>query len=402
MISKETSRILGGSLMIGGTAIGAGMLGLPIKNGPTGFPLATASLFLVYLFMLASIFLYFENILYMSDKSANLISMTKARLSKPLQYFTWLAYALIHFCAIWAYIAGGGDIISSFLQSAFHISISETKCSLLFAVVLGSLVFTHIHVIDMINRVFMIGLFASFILLFTNITPMVSLEYLTAVDVNHYLLIGIPIAAASYTSHIVLPSLRDYFDNDIKSLNKAIIIGAFLPFLFYIIWEFLILGMVPTSGANSISSIAQHAKPLGELLKVIGQSPYTNLLLVSFQLFALVTSFFGLALSRRDFFRDGLKLDNSLRSRSIASLIVLLPPLVLALTFPDGFKKAIDYIGSFAMICFVVVPVIMAWKARYIDYVETEVKLPGGKPALIIMGIIGTAIMVIGLFYAGS
>ena len=46
--------------------------------------------------------------------------------------------------------------------------------------------------------------------------------------------------------------------------------------------------------------------------------------------------------------------------------------------------------------------VIMAWKARYIDYVETEVKLPGGKPALIIMGIIGTAIMVIGLFYAGS
>ncbi len=385
--------------MIGGTAIGAGMLGLPIKNGPTGFPLAILSLFSVYLFMLASIFLYFENVLYMNDQSANLISMTKARLNKPLQYLTWLSYSIIHFSAIWAYISAGGDIISSFLSSQLLLEAPEWQCSIAFAVVFGSLTFAHISIIDLINRLFMIGLFFSFALLFVNITPMVQLEYLSTVNFNKYLIIGIPVTVASYTSHIVIPSLRDYFNNDIKSLTTSIVIGAFLPFLFYAVWEFLILGMIPTSGDNSIAFISSQAKPLVALLSIISTSNYTRVLLVLFQIFALVTSFFGLSLSLRDFFRDGLQLDQSFRSRAIASAIVLLPPLVLALIYPDGFKKAINYIGSFATICFVIVPVIMSWKARYVDYVETEVKLPGGKISLIIMAILGTLVMLTGLLF---
>ena len=129
MISLQNNRILGGALMIAGTAIGAGMLGLPIKNGPTGFPLAMASLFSMYLFMLGSIFLYFENVLYMEDQSANLISMTKERLSKPLQIFTWFSYAIIHYTAIWAYFSGSGDIISSVLAEQLNLHIREETAS---------------------------------------------------------------------------------------------------------------------------------------------------------------------------------------------------------------------------------------------------------------------------------
>lgn len=402
MISTENNRILGGSLMIAGTAIGAGMLGLPIKNGPTGFPLALGSLFIIYLFMLASIFLYFENVLYMEDQSANLISMTKARLNKPLQYFTWLSYVIIHFSAIWAYMSAGGDIISSFLNSLIGIHLAEWQCSILFTMVFGSLIFAHISIIDTINRLFMFGLFASFALLFVDITPMMKISYLTTVEFNNYLLIGIPVTVASYTSHIVLPSLRDYFDNDIKSLKKAIVIGAFLPFLFYAIWELLILGMIPTTGANSIAFIASQPKPLVSLLEIISNSTYTKILLILFQIFALVTSFFGLSLSLRDFFRDGLNLDQSSRSRFITSAIVLFPPLLLAITYPDGFKKAINYIGSFATVCFVIIPVIMSWKARYIDYIEAEVRLPGGKTTLIIMATLGVIVMLLGLLYSNG
>ncbi len=385
--------------MISGTAIGAGMLGLPIKNGPTGFPLAIFSLLSVYLFMLTSIFLYFENVLYMNDQSANLISMTKARLNKPLQYLTWLSYSIVHFSAIWAYLSAGGDVISSFLSSQLLLEAPEWQCSIAFSVIFGSLTFAHISIIDRINRLFMTGLFFSFALLFIKMTPMVQLKYLSTVNFNESLIIGIPVTVTAYTSHIIIPSLRDHFNNDIKSLTTAIAIGTFLPFLFYAIWELLILGMIPTSGSNSIQFISSQTKPLVVLLSIISTSNDTKILLVLFQMFALVTSFFGLSLSLRDFFRDGLKLDQSFRSRAIASAIALLPPLVLTLIFPDGFKKAINYIGSFDAICFIIIPVMMSWKARYIDHIQTEVKLPGGKVSLIIMAMLGTFVILTGLLF---
>ena len=230
-----------------------------------------------------------------------------------------------------------------------------------------------------------------------DITPSLKASSLVHTSFNSYLLVGIPIAAASYTSHIVIPSLRDYFDNDIQSLKKAIVIGAFLPFLFYGIWEMLILGSLPSEGANSILAISAQEKPLPSLLQAISQNQITTVLLLLFQLFALITSFFGLSLSLRDFFRDGLQLDNSKRSRIITTLDCPSTSPILSLIYQDGFKKAIDFLGAFVVTCFVIIPAIMSWRARYIDHIEAEVKLFGGKPMLIFMGVSGVFILLLGL-----
>src|SRR5262249_30357327 len=105
-----------------------------------------------------------------------------------------------------------------------------------------------------------------------------------------------------------------------------------------------------------------------------------------FAFFALLTSFFGVALGLVDFWADGLKLKNTPYNRFWLCLLIFIPPLIFALYYPNVFLMALDYAGVFGCALLLgLLPVLMVWSGRYKLGMEGEYRLWGGKALLCLL-----------------
>src|SRR5262245_54256588 len=128
------TKLLGGILLIVGTAIGGGMLALPIATAHTGFINSSLLLFACWAVMTLGSFLIFEVNLWLAAES-NLVSMAKATLGKGGQLVAWLANLLLLYSLLSAYIAGGGDFLHNLLAIT-GVKIPNELACILFAVIL--------------------------------------------------------------------------------------------------------------------------------------------------------------------------------------------------------------------------------------------------------------------------
>src|SRR3990167_7556773 len=104
-----TSKLLGGILLIVGTTIGAGILALPVATAELGFWGSLVLLIGCWTVMTTCAFLFLEVNLWLPPNT-NLISMAGATLGRGGQVIAWLAYLLLLYSILSAYIAGGGDL----------------------------------------------------------------------------------------------------------------------------------------------------------------------------------------------------------------------------------------------------------------------------------------------------
>lgn len=74
--------------------------------------------------------------------------------------------------------------------------------------------------------------------------------------------------------------------------------------------------------------------------------------------------FFGVTLGLFDYLADLFKIDNSHAGRFKTVLLTFLPPALLYLIFPNGFIYGIGGAGLCATIWAVIIPAVLAIKAR--------------------------------------
>ena len=158
------SNLLGGILLIGGTSIGAGMLGLPIVAAQLGFVGSVALMVVCWAVMIISAFLILEVNLWLPQQS-NLISMSRATIGPVGQVVAWIIYLLLLYSVLCAYIAGGSDL---FDHALIYLGL---KCPLwlaamIFILIFGSIVSCGVHSVDKVNRILMILKFGALFLLF--------------------------------------------------------------------------------------------------------------------------------------------------------------------------------------------------------------------------------------------
>ena len=114
----------------------------------------------------------------------------------------------------------------------------------------------------------------------------------------------------SFGFQIIVPTLRVYLNSDVQAIKRAIIIGSSIPLLVYIVWEALILGVLPTQGPGGLLAMLQAGQPAVDLAQALKQSLGNSWLASGagcFAFFAITTSFIGVSLSLFDFLTDGLK-----------------------------------------------------------------------------------------------
>lgn len=387
--------IIGGSLLVSGTCIGAGMIGLPVKTGVLGFYPALAIFFGIWIIMTFSALYMLEVSFYIKGET-NLIGMAQKTLGRFGKGFAWIIYIIFLYSLMAAYTSGGATMIADIMEFSIQNTFDIVAISLLFIFGFGLIVYFGAKCVDYVNRLFMIGLIASYICLIYFVEGDQNLINTNSFGNNKYILSALPILVTSFGYHLLIPTLKSYFKENIFALRIAIILGGLIPAIVYCFWEYEILSLIPVWGKNSlVSMLDSHENPAELLVRHSVQD--VNIVknsIRTFSLLALVTSFIGVAISIFDFFADGFKIKKTHKGRLILATLTFVPPAIYTIAYPGGFLLALGHAGIFAAILLIIYPAAMAFSGRYIQKFATPYKVTGGKFTLIAVLLFGILVIV--------
>jgi tyrosine-specific transport protein len=383
--------LLGAILLIAGCCIGAGMLGLPVLSGMAGFKPSLLMFFICWLFMVATGILLLEVNLWYKEE-VHIVSMAERTLGKFGKTISWLVFLFLFYSLMVAYIAASGSLVADFISDNFSLSMPHSLGSLIFSLLFGCLLYLGTGAMDWVNRILMFGLIASYLLLVSIGLPHIQARLLEHQNWSAATLV-IPALIISFGYHNLVPSLTTYLNGKANLLIKAILIGSAIPLGIYLLWEMLILGLVPLEDFKQ--ALDQGEIATEALKSAVGVSWILDIAQM-FAFFAIVTSFLSVSLSFVDFLADGLNIKKTSAGKLILASLVIVPPFICSMIYPTIFLIALNYAGGYgAVILFGILPALMAWKGRYSLKLGHRQLLPGGK--MVLGGIILFALYVIGL-----
>lgn len=366
--------IIGGSLLIAGTTIGVGMLALPIATGPGGF-LPSILIYLVcWAFMLCTGLLLLEVCTWMPE-DANLITMAGRLLGRPGKIACWFIYLFLFETVMIAHIAGGGGITSEIFSG----ELAKIPAMVFYVILFSPVVYMGTKMVDRLNLFMFSGVIISYLLFIAVSVNHVDLSKLTTVNWGKAWL-AIPILFTSFTYQVIIPTLVAYMKRDFKKVRKTIIFGTSIPLTVYLVWQILILGIIPIEGPNGLIEAKMQGLNAVSPLKHFVQSHWVVGIGKAFGFFAMTASYIALALAFVDFLADGLKVEKKGYRKVVLCLMVFTPPLLISIIRPDIFLEALGYAGGISCaILFGIYPPLMVWIGRYQKGHRGGKQILGGK-----------------------
>jgi len=392
MTANAKGSMIGAVLLITGSCVGAGMLALPIMTGLAGFFPSLAMFFIAWAFMLVSALLMIE-INGWFKHQVNIVSMAGHSLGQLGRSLSWVLYLFLFYALSIAYISGSGNLTSTMLAGSVNIHVPEWTGGLFFVILFGLVVYMGTRQVDLWNRVLMIGKIAAFAGLIFLGTSHVKPNLLAHAQ-PQYAIFSLPVLIISFGFHNMIPSITKYFHGDMKRVKQAVIWGSLLALAIYLIWEILVLGIVPLEGPNGIvESLKMDREAAQSMAAVLGLS-WVSSFAQALAFFAILTSFLAQSLGLVHFLADGLEKKYSGKREPLElCALALLPPLVLELIYPQLFFKALNFAGGLcANVLFGLLPAIIVWIGR--NKAESrKYRVFGGKPLLVAMMLVSFCIL---------
>jgi len=384
------SKILGGILLIVGTSIGGGMLALPVATAEVGFLTSVVLMVLCWLIMTTGAFLILEVNLRLPAGS-NMVSMAKSTLGLPGQIVAWIAYLVLLYSLLSAYISGGSDVFNGLLQQV-HIHVPNWVTALLFTALFSLVVYSGIRTVDIVNRGLMFGKLGVYLLLVCLIFPYIHLPVFH-VGAWSSATGCLMILVTSFGFASIVPSLRYYFNDDVQSLRRVIWLGSLIPLICYILWNIVIMGALQHDNLVSLLHSEHATSGLNIALNAAIHNAWISSFFGFFTSICMITAFLGVSLGLFDFLADGLKLKKQGIQGQTILLLTFSPPLVLVLLSPGIYLNALGYAGACCVILLLMLPAIMAWKGRRVTKKDDILLLPGGNIVLLSVVIISIVLL---------
>jgi len=382
------SKVLGSTLIIAGTTIGAGMLALPLASAGIGFSTSLMIMIALWAFMAYTALLMIE-VHQHAEQDATLHTLAKQFLGTKGKWVASFAMMFLFYALCAAYIAGGGAQFGERIASFTGIEVSSTTATLLFTLIVAAIVTVGTATVDKVNRVLFLIKIVAMALVLTFLAPNVTESYLLSMPVEQGLVIAaIPVIFTSFGFHGSIPAIVNYLDGHTPSLRKAILIGSAIPLIIYIFWQVVTLGVVNQStllenqGLSALISTLSttvHQSNLGQAIGIFAD-------------LALLTSFLGVSLGLFEFLGDTIKKRTNGNSRLVVGLVTFLPPMGFAMFYPQGFIMALGYAAIALAVLAIFLPIMMAKKARS-QAQESHYQVFGGNVGLVASSAIGVFII---------
>lgn len=304
MMNKRR-KFLATAFTLTGTIIGAGILGLPYVFAESGFLIGLA--WLIFLgVILVFVNLYVGEVTLRTKATHQLPGYSEKYLGLWGKRIMVLAIVFGIYSALLAYMIGEGQSLSKLFSGGLEYSL---LFGVGFWIIMTFLLQGGLKKLKSIEYWgVMVIIFIIFIVFFL-LVPGIKLENTTYLNVSKlFLPYGVILfALLGFTS---IPELRREVGKDKKLLKKAILLGTLIPIVLYIMFSFVFVGVL----GKNISEVAtlSFGGTLGNILLLLG-------------IFTMMTSFFVLSFSLKDYFVFDLK------NRKILFLFVSIIPLALYL-----------------------------------------------------------------------
>ncbi|MEZ8509682.1 amino acid permease [Vibrio splendidus] len=376
--------MMGSSLIIAGTALGAGMLAIPMVLAQFGLLYGTLLMVLICFGTTYAALLLLEATIK-AGGGLGLNSIARKTLGKQGQLLTnGLLYALL-ICLLMAYILGAGDLLSKLLSN-FGVELTATTSQVVFTLLAGAVVASGTGVIDKLNRALFFVMLASLFTTMVFLAPSMTQENLMQVTSHDHVDL-IKTSAILFTSFgfmVVIPTLVSYnHEATDKQLRNMVIVGSLIPLVCYLCWLFAVVGNLSEEEFRSFKNVS-------DLMAAFeAQSPWVGNVLSTFTGLALLTSFFGVAMS---LFNQNKDMFN--QNTAVTYCISFILPLAGSLLAADKFLQVLNYAGIILVFLAVFVPLVMVHKQRFMKVAEDRYSAEGGRPMMLFSLLFGCFLLI--------
>ncbi|WP_156172517.1 amino acid permease [Vibrio coralliirubri] len=376
--------MMGSSLIIAGTALGAGMLAIPMVLAQFGLLYGTLLMVLICFGTTYAALLLLEATIK-AGGGLGLNSIARKTLGKQGQLLTnGLLYALL-ICLLMAYILGAGDLLSKLLSN-FGVEITATTSQTVFTLLAGAVVASGTGVIDKLNRALFFVMLASLFATMAFLAPSMTQENLMQVTSHDHVDL-IKTSAILFTSFgfmVVIPTLVSYnHEATDKQLRNMVIIGSLIPLVCYLCWLFAVVGNLSEEQFRSFENVS-------DLMAAFeAQSPWVGNVLSTFTGLALLTSFFGVAMA---LFNQNKDMFN--QNTAVTYCISFILPLAGSLLAADKFLQVLNYAGIILVFLAVFVPLVMVHKQRFMKVVDDRYRAEGGSAMMLFSLLFGCFLLI--------
>jgi len=376
---------IGGTFMVIGMVVGVAFMNIPTVVAITGFYPGILMSVIVWFFVCSVALLYAEETLVTID-GANAITISHSLLGNFWSYIVAIIFAFNLYGFLTAYLIVGTQTVKYFLP---HIPLSDWLVILILALIFGGVVYLGISATNKLNFVLCIGLIVSFVGCLFAGKDYILFRRLSLHSHWIFISFSVPVIFSALGFAAFVPSLCSFLKRDPKKIFLSIFLGTLISLVLFILWQMLILGIV---SAGVLQMAHEQRISISAYFTAIEKIPYLPLFINFLSFFAVTTSLLISGITLVDFLSDGFKISLAKRTgvrRFLVVLTAFIPPIIFASTIP---KLSLSFVNAVTapigeLLINGLLPIWMAFRARYHYRLVTQPLLGGGKTALIILAV---------------
>jgi len=362
------NKTLTGVSIIVGSAIGAGILGIPYVVMKSGFTIGLIHLVLIAVMLLITM-LYLGEIALRTRESHQLTGYAEKYLGKKGKITMFIAFAFGIYAALLAYMIGEGE---SFSHLIFNNPDYSIYFGIAFWILMSILTFQGLKALEKGEK---IGVILIIILIVG-----IAIFAVNKIDINNLTynnpqnaLIPFGVILFAYLGFAALPEVEEELGKDKHLMKKTIIISYITIFLVYTIFALIVLGW-KGAATPPLATLA-----LGKIFILLG-------------ILTMFTSYFALSIALIDTLRFDYKLSKN-KSWLITTMTPLILYLLLMFTNNSSFTTVLGIGGVISGGLTAILILLMVPKAKKLGDEKPHYQIPYSK--------ILTTILII-IFIAGA
>lgn len=352
----------GAICLLAGTAIGSGMLSLPIVLAKCGI-VNSCLLFIFFAFLTYISSLIRCDLNINSNATNSLPEVGEIFGGHYFKIAGEITIKLLMFSLISAYIFGLSSVISS------HFGYNPVLTSLGCIVFAGTILYFPAKTLICINQQMFIFMMATLIILVGFLTyylPINELPPCFAKDFS-FLHGTLPLIFTSFGFQGSLHNMTKHVQNDKKMIQQACLWGSIIPAIIYAFWTICILTIVFNSSPTFFRKMVLEPVEVGDLVKILTKSAnasYIHWSLFIVSTLSILTSLIGVMLSLFEPFVKKSSRTRPFLKTTSSVLKTLTVPSIVALSIPNAFIRVLNISGILLAIIAIIIPCLLHLKIQ--------------------------------------
>jgi tyrosine-specific transport protein len=357
---KINSKLLGAIALVSGTTVGAVTLSLPITLANLGVFFSLIIYLGIWFLMWIAALLTLE-VSLTQPRNTSFISMAHYTLGPIGEWITWACFLSLLFALLTFYLSGILDVLHSLIPGI------TSFAAIGWVAFVACLLYGGSRWVDFANRYLVLGLLVTFMMIYILLVPHYTLPNHIFIPSMKNVIPALGIVITAFGYQVVIPSMKDYLQANVRDCRSAIFWGSFGPLCLYALWTSLLMGV---TSAEKIQQVNQ--SPVNYLHSLIDSFSGGEWLSVElFIIFSITSSFLGIALGLYDFLKDGLGTHGVKLDKTVIATLTLLPPVIFVMTIPSVFFWALKYAVILVVILNLIIPALMSMQLHYVLKKET-------------------------------